>query len=74
VDGVESNSLTSGTIASTDVSAAGVPGCIGANGTPNPEFQQVHGDISEIVAVVGGVSTTELATLERYRLGRYGSP
>jgi hypothetical protein len=72
VDGALSSSLVSPQVASTDVSAPGLDAIIGHNGyAPRPEFQQVHGDIAEMVGVRGAVSDGELAALEQYLISRY---
>jgi hypothetical protein len=76
VDGTASNALTDNTGSVTvDISAVGASGVIGANGSDvSPEFQQVHGDIAELVAVRGALTAADLASLEAYLKGRYGIP
>ncbi len=76
VDGTSSNTLTDNTGSVTvDVSAVGSNGVIGANGgNTSPEFQQVHGDIAELVAVNGTLTASDLASLEGYLKDRYGVP
>lgn len=76
VDGVVSNSITSASVATTDVSSVGWSGIIGQNGygIPQAEFQQVHGDIAEMVGVHGTLTQTELARLEQYLMSRYAIP
>jgi hypothetical protein len=76
VDGAVSRSISSVAVASTDVSAPGFDAIIGQNGygTPGPEFQQVHGDIAEIVGVRGVVAEADVEALEQYLKARYGVP
>ena len=76
VDGTSSNTLTDNTGSVTvDISAVGSSGVIGANGgNTSPEFQQVHGDIAELVAVNGTLTASDLASLEGYLKDRYGVP
>jgi hypothetical protein len=72
VDGTVSSSLVNARVGSTDVSAPGFDAIIGHNGyNPRPEFQQLHGDIAEMVAIRGPLSASELAGLEQYLVSRY---
>ncbi len=74
VDGQSSGTLTDGSVA-VDVSAAGANAAIGANGgNLSPEFQQLHGDVAEIVAVHGTLAPADLASLEQYLMTRYAIP
>ncbi len=75
VDGVVSTSMTSDSIATVDVSAVGWQAVIGQNGyAPTPEFQQIQGDVAEMLGVQGSVTPSELAELEQYLKGRYAIP
>jgi hypothetical protein len=76
VDGAASGSIMSAMVASVDVSAVGWTANIGQNGynTPIAEFQQLHGDIAEMVGVNGSLTLAELADLEDYLKSRYGIP
>jgi hypothetical protein len=75
VDAAVSQSLTSMAIATTDVSAPGSDVMIGQNGyTPTFEFQQFHGEIAEIVGIVGSVEVDELSDVEQYLKSRYAIP
>jgi hypothetical protein len=72
VDGESSSTLTAGSVA-VDISAVGSNAAIGANGgNLSPEFQQLHGDVAEIVAVHGTLAPADLASLEQYLMTRYG--
>ena len=76
IDGVLSGSKT-GNAYGANVDAVGAPGVIGQNGygaPPFAEFQQLHGDVAEIIGVMGTVTPTELATLEAYLKSRYAVP
>jgi hypothetical protein len=60
-----------------DVSAAGASAAIGQNGfgsPPSSEFQQYHGDLSELIAVGGTLGDDDLAKLEAYLMTKYGIP
>jgi len=74
VDGAVSNSITSPDVASVDVSAPGLDAIIGQNGygVPSPEFQQLHGDVAELIGVHGTFADADVAMLERYLMSRYG--
>jgi hypothetical protein len=76
VDGALSNSITSAAVATVDVSSFGYSAIIGQNGygIPQDEFQQVHGDIAELVGVNGTLAPAELASLEQYLTARYAIP
>jgi hypothetical protein len=74
VDGAVSNSSTTAIFAAIDVSAVRAPAVIGQNGSPRPEFQQVNGDIAELVGVNGPVTPAELAKVEHYLKSRYAIP
>jgi hypothetical protein len=76
VDGQVSNTLTNSLIGTTNVSSAGLAAIIGQNGygTPSAEFQQVHGDIAEMIGVRGSLDPATVANLEQYLKGRYGVP
>lgn len=76
VDGAVSRAIASSAVASVNVSALGVDAMIGQNGyeTPRPEFQQVHGDIAEIVGVRGVMTEMDVKVLEQYLKSRYRLP
>jgi len=76
VDGAASSSLSNASVASVDVSAEGFTANIGQNGydPPRAEFQQLHGDIAELIGVVGFVTDAELGALETYLKSRYAIP
>jgi hypothetical protein len=75
VDGAVSRSIDGPTVSAVDVSSNGVDAMIGQNGyAPVAEFQQVHGDIAEIVATHGVLALEDVAALERYLKLRYGIP
>jgi hypothetical protein len=77
VDGAVSNSSTTAIFATIDVSAVHSPANIGQNGygsPPREQFQQINGDIAELVGVDGSVTPSELAKLEQYLKVRYGIP
>ena len=76
VDGALSHSITSAAVATVNVSSFGYSAIIGQNGygIPQDEFQQVHGDIAELVGVNGTLAPAELASLEQYLTARYAIP
>jgi len=76
VDGAISSSTMSASVASVDVSAIGWVANIGQNGygTPMAEFQQLHGDIAEMLGVRESLTQRELANLEGYLKSRYAIP
>jgi hypothetical protein len=76
VDGAVSGSLMSGPVATVNVSQNGVPVEIGQNGyrTPQWNFQQLVGDIAEMIGVSSTLSPTDLASLEGYLKARYAIP
>jgi hypothetical protein len=76
VDGRVSNSLTNAAIGTTNVSSVGWAAIIGQNGygTPSAEFQQVHGDVAEMIGVRGALDLQTVANLEQYLKSRYGVP
>jgi hypothetical protein len=72
VDGRVSAYLESAAVADTNVDAPGQDGIVGANGyNPTPEFQQVRGELSELIAVHGACSDAEVTGLESYLAARY---
>jgi hypothetical protein len=76
VDGRVSNALTSPAIGTTNVSSVGLQAIIGQNGygTPRAEFQQVHGDIAEMIGVRGTLDPAVVENLEQYLKARYAIP
>jgi hypothetical protein len=75
VDGRPSASVTNANVGAVDVSGAGYPATIGQNGyQPTTDFQQLYGDIAEMIAVRGALTDTELASLEQYLKDRYAIP
>lgn len=73
VDGASSNIMTNDAgLLNVDVSAMGSPAAIGQNGNGGAEFQQYHGDISELIAVVGTITDGDVANLEAYFKTKYG--
>jgi hypothetical protein len=76
VDGAVSGTSTSTQVAVGDVSAAGMNAILGQNGygTPTAEFQQFHGDVAEVLAIVGPSASTYLPNLEQYLMARYAIP
>jgi hypothetical protein len=76
VDGKVSNSITSAAIGTTNVSSVGYAAIIGQNGynTPQAEFQQVHGDVAEMIGVRGTLNPATVGNLEQYLKTRYGVP
>jgi hypothetical protein len=75
VDGAVSKSLEAAEVATVDVSSKGFDAIIGQNGyNPAAEFQQLHGDIAEMIGVDGPLSEVDLDNLERYLKRRYGIP
>jgi hypothetical protein len=74
VDGLVSSSITNASVAAVNASATGWAAVIGQNGygMPRAEFQQVHGDIAEMLGVGGTLTPVELANLEGYLKARYG--
>jgi hypothetical protein len=76
VDGQVSNALTNAAIGTTNVSSPNVPAIIGQNGYPplRAEFQQVHGDVAEMIGVRGSLTPATVSNLEHYLMGRYGVP
>jgi hypothetical protein len=74
VDGAASGTLTSAAVATTSVSNTAYV-TIGQNGyPPQSEFQQLHGDIAEMVGVRETLSAADLQSLEHYLKTRYGIP
>jgi hypothetical protein len=59
-------------VSGINVDASGKDGIIGANGYNTlPDFQQVRGQLAELIAVRGQTSDEEVAELEAYLLARY---
>jgi len=57
VDGKVSNSITSAAVGTANVSSVGYAAIIGENGynTSQADFQQVHGDVAEMIGVKAGL-------------------
>jgi hypothetical protein len=78
VDGAPS-SIMNASVGTINVSVSGADAIIGQNGsqggaTPTSEFQQLWGDIAEMVGVGGALNQTELSSLEQYLKARYAIP
>ncbi len=67
VDGIETSDA-----AAVDLSALTTPARIGAGGDGNTTYQQLKGDIAELVLINGTTSDTSLASLEQYLKSKYG--
>jgi hypothetical protein len=76
VDGQVSNAVTNAAIGTTNVSSPNFDAIIGQNGygTPSAEFQQVHGDVAEMIGVRGSLDPATASNLEHYLMARYGVP
>ena len=67
VDGTETSDA-----AAVDLSALTTPARIGAGGDGNTTYQQLKGDVAELVLVKGTTSDPTLIALEQYLKSKYG--
>jgi hypothetical protein len=77
VDGKLSNSISDPKVATFDVSEPGTPSVIGQNGglngqVPGSEFEQLHGEVAELIGTSGTLAATDLSNIESYLMARYG--
>jgi hypothetical protein len=75
VDGTVSGTLSDSSVNNVDISDFGIDVMIGQNGyRPLTDFQQLHGDIAEMIGIGGSLGDRELANLEQRLKTRYAIP